>query len=126
MDIGAIEVLFTWQALMLAVIVTGCTYGVKALLDVVAGGTEKRKKNVFLTRLLLPAVPVVLGALGGAFIPIQPQVLIDYATERGVDLWAVGAPWGFVIGIFSDYLYSKIFKRIVKLPAPGEKANGTG
>jgi hypothetical protein len=123
MDFGALEILFTWQTLFLAAIIAVCTTGLKTLIDMVAGGTVKRKKNAFLTRFLLPAIPLILGAVAGAFIPIQPETLLSYASERHVPVWAVGAPWGFIVGIFADYLYSKILKRI---KPPAKPAESTG
>ena len=102
---GALEIFISWQAIALAVIVVTVTGGVKKLVDTVWSG---RKDNRIATRLVLPSVPLVLATLGGIFIPMYPEALVEYAESHDGNEWILYGAWGFVAaGVAGDYLYSK-------------------
>jgi hypothetical protein len=118
-----LDILYAWQSALLAVVIVGITQGVKAgieayLLIKNAGttktGRELRKEISVLDRAILPLVPLVSGALIGAFVPMRPEVLVQYVNEHGGGSRLAFAMWGAAIGQFSDYLYQR-FKRM--LPA---------
>lgn len=118
-----LDILYAWQSALLAVVIVGLTQAVKAgieayLLIKNAGttktGKELRGEVAVIDRAVLPLVPLVSGALMGAFVPVRPEVLVQYVTEHGGGSRLAYAMWGAAIGQFSDYLYQR-FKRM--LPA---------
>lgn len=118
-----LDILYAWQSALLAVVIVGLTQGVKAGIEAYlvlknAGttktGRELRKEISVLDRAILPLVPLVSGALMGAFVPVRPEVLVQYVNEHGGGSRLAYAMWGAAIGQFSDYLYQR-FKRM--LPA---------
>jgi len=111
MDLGPLEVLYCWQSCLLAVGVASSTHGVKALLDVLVGGKAARKKRIVINRLVLPATPIVLGAVGAVVVPLHPEALIAYASLHGlvgVKLMLVNAGYGAAVGQFADYMWHRI------------------
>lgn len=107
---GPLDIFIGWQPLLIAAVVYMLTQLVKSILNAAMGGKEKRQQNRIVTRIVLPALPPLLGALA-AFIPAHPQSLVDYIASNELS-WEVGqlifAAWGATCGQFSDYLYSKI------------------
>lgn len=111
MDLGPLEVLYCWQSALLAVGVATTTQGVKNALDVFVGGKQVRKKKLIITKLILPATPVLLGALGAVFIPLHPEALTAYMAAReltGLKASIALAAYGGAVGQFSDYLYARL------------------
>ena len=110
MDLGPLEVLYCWQSVLLAIGVATATHGVKRLFDVFAGGKEARKKKIIINRLILPATPILLGAIGAAVVPILPEALIAYSTLHGLvgfKLVLVNAGYGAAVGQFADYVWHR-------------------
>lgn len=103
-------------ALGLAIVVYMATQLVKTIVDTAMGkdddGVPKRKKNVWLNRLVFPAVPVVLGILIAVFVPMRPTFLIDFVNEyvTGFSSTMVYGAYGAIVGQFSDYGYTKAKK----------------
>jgi hypothetical protein len=99
-----------WQALVIAAIASPVAQLVKKILDVTMT-KERRKGNKWISKVALPMVPIVIGAVAAAFIPVRPEALIEYVGEHAKDGWqqllAYGA-WGAACGQFADYLYSKL------------------
>ena len=115
--------LLSWQTLVLAMIIATGTSGLKTLIDVTAGGSENRKKNVVLTELVLPAIPAILGAAFGALLPLHPDPLISYVREHDHSMYMVGASYGFVVSLFSDWLYQRVKRRLKAMgEAPSQGA----
>ena len=102
----------------LGVVVYVITQFIKTVIDT-AMGKEKRKANVWLTRVVLPAIPPVIGCLLGAFVPLRPEPLIEFVGEHlaGFDQTLAYAAYGTVVGQFSDYIYSKAKAFMVDLKA---------
>jgi hypothetical protein len=74
-------------------------------------GREKRKEKLWLTRILLPALPPVIGFALAMFIPLRPESLTDFVSRAELTDWqarAVFGAWGAAVGQFADYLYSKL------------------
>lgn len=137
-----IEILYSWQALLVAITASGLTQLIKTIYDISKGrqvlkktstpppaptekpvgyrdsakpkpaaiGKEVRQSNVWLNRVVLPVIPIVIGALIGGFVPLRPEVLIEY-VEGHVDGWYTQAfvysIWGAACGQFADYTFSK-------------------
>jgi hypothetical protein len=111
-ELGPLSMLLSWQTLVLAMIIATTTSGLKTVVDVAAGGTEARRKNVVLTELVIPAIPGILGIGFGAFLPFHPDPLIAYIQEHEHSMRLVGASYGFVVSIFSDWLYQRVNRRL--------------
>jgi hypothetical protein len=118
-----LDIVYAWQSALLAVVIVGLTQGAKAGIEAylllknkgtTKTGKELRGEVAILDRAILPLVPLVSGALMGAFVPMRPEVLVQYVTEHGNGSRLAYAMWGAAIGQFSDYLYQR-FKRM--LPA---------
>jgi hypothetical protein len=104
-----VEQLATWQALIIGAMCWGFTQLVKTLVDIRIG-REKRKKNVFLNRIVFPGVPVITGALVATFVPLHPEAIEVY-LQKFDSIWetcSITIVWGGVVGMFSDYSFSKI------------------
>ncbi len=122
-----VEILYSWQALLVAITAAGLTQLIKTIYDIVVGqmaakraaaagtkpmkmGKAKRQSNPWLNRIVFPIVPIVLGALIGAFVPLRPEVLVEYVGAH-VEHWfwqhSVYALWGAACGQFADYVFSK-------------------
>jgi hypothetical protein len=109
-DFGPLSVLYCWQSVVLAVGVSTGTHGVKALVDFQLGGKGARKSQVFFQSIFLPATPIVLGALIGAFIPLWPEPLTAYIAANaltGIKAKLVLAGYGAAVGQFADYAWSR-------------------
>lgn len=120
---------YSWQALALAAVVSGLMQSVKAGIETHlerrsgtgASGRDLRQGNARLNDVVLPAAPLVLGAVVAAVVPVRPEALVEYASHQGGRAFLVYALWGAVVGQFSDYLYQR-FKKF--LPAtPGSRAS---
>lgn len=117
---GPLDVFLGWQALLTAVIAAMLMQLVKALIDLghapaggtgtkIADGREVRRQSRILTRVILPALPPLIGAALALVLPL-PESLAEYVASA--DPWwlalAARAAWGAACGQFSDYLYSKV------------------
>ena len=108
-ELGPLTLMYSWQALLCATACVGVTQLVKTLLDLTMG-KEKRKANKWITRLVLPLTPILVGAIYAALVPLRPEALVEYAAEHINDGWQyVGyAGWGAACGQFSTMLHSKL------------------
>ena len=112
-----LEILYSWQSLVLAIVIAGITqsvkHGVDTYLESRQGdtpnkktGREIRQQNSLVNNTLLPLFPLVLGSLFGVFLPIQPEPLVLYvATHHSSS--AVYAMWGASVGQFADYIFQR-------------------
>jgi hypothetical protein len=125
---GPIEILYCWQALLIAVAATGITQLVKTILDVTWGarhptstpsmsdakklGEELRKRSIIVNRFILPMTPILVGALLAIVIPAQPDVLIQYVRDNGHEnswkVYMIYALWGGACGQFSSYGFDRV------------------
>jgi hypothetical protein len=106
----------------LGVLIYMFTQAIKTITDVAMGkdaeGIPKRKKNVWLNRVVFPAIGPVIGALLGAFVPMRPPLLISFVEEflsAGTLTTLLYAGYGAVVGQFSKSLYmdaKKFFSEI--------------
>jgi hypothetical protein len=113
-DLGPIAILYNWQSVVMAASVAVLTSIAKRALDIAIGGEEKRKQHPWLSGIALPLVPLLLGALFGAFIPIHPDALDNYVDAYSVKHaaahlrpWLVFSAWGAAVGVFADYIYQR-------------------
>jgi hypothetical protein len=108
MDFGPIEIIYNWQAILLAVAVSAVVQGIKHTLNIAFGGKEKRKEVRWVTEVLLPLMPLFIGALGAILVPLHPDTLTTYITAHtNVKPWVAFGAWGAAVGQFSDYLYQR-------------------
>jgi hypothetical protein len=122
-----LELLYSWQALLIAIAATGITQLVKTVIDIAWGrkdvespstvkdakraGEILRKRNLIINRLVLPMTPIWTGALMAALIPIRPEAIITYITEQNIEgagRLLVFAAWGAACGQFADYGFNKV------------------
>lgn len=119
MELGPLEILYSWQSVLLAIVITTLTQGAKALIDVKFGGTYSRRRSKVIGRLVLPAIPLVFGALLGMLVPLRPDVLTTYIATHQSYALAIGACYGVSVGQFADYLYQRLMdKKTPPPPAP--------
>lgn len=122
-----LDLLYSWQAVLIAIAATGVTQLIKTVLDVVWGhkdaqptptvkdakkvGEARRKRSLIVNRLVLPMAPIWTGALMASVIPIRPEALVEYITAQHIEGWGrilVFAAWGAACGQFADYGFSKV------------------
>jgi hypothetical protein len=139
--VGPLEILFSWQALLVVSGAVGLTQLVKTVYDVRMGqaspidtptlrtaakvGKALRKGNVWMDRFVLPMCPIVFGACLAMLIPARPDPVVDYvkAHEIGKSSMLIYAAWGAVCGQFADYLFAKV-KTALKGFLPGGGDSG--
>jgi len=111
--LGPLSILVELPTYVAAVVIYVVTHAIKVAIDLAHGSTAKRKLNPWMSQLLLPTVPLVLGFLYGAFVPFRPSALEEYvAAHEGASTLIVGGVFGIVVGQFSDYIYTRISKGI--------------
>jgi hypothetical protein len=122
-----LELLYSWQALLIAIAATGITQLVKTVIDIAWGrkdvespstvkdakraGEILRKRNLIINRLVLPMTPIWTGALMAVLVPIRPEAIITYITEQNIEgagRLLVFAAWGAACGQFADYGFNKV------------------
>lgn len=110
-----IDILYSWQAILCAVACVGITEAIKTAIDVRIGSAA-RKRSAILSRLVLPMLPIWVGALYAVAIPMHPEALGAYLEAQGVEGWArlvsLGA-WGAACGQFSTWIYDRA-ERLIK------------
>lgn len=109
-DLGPLSVLYCWQGAILALLIVTGTHGVKAVIDYRLGGKDERKKMLFVQSLILPATPIVLGALLAMILPLWPDLLVEYLKTHAILGWKaklVYAGYGAAVGQFSDYAWGR-------------------
>lgn len=107
---GPLELLYGWQALLCASACIGLTKLIKAIIDL-SLSKEKRRANPWLNALVLPMVPVVLGAIYAVAIPLRPEVLLAYTKSQELEgflLYLAYAGWGAACGQFATTLHGKL------------------
>ena len=98
---GPLALFYSLESILLALSVAGLTQIVK--------GTIPRGPKV--DRIVLPMIPILLGAVLAVVVPIRPTVLVAWAGVHKHG-WTVYALWGIAIGQFADYLYQRV-KRVL-------------
>lgn len=106
---GPLELLYSGPSLLCSVAVVGVVRLVTAIIDVRIG-VERRKANRILSKVVLPAVTVVLGGLYACLVPFRPDVLTVYVIEHAPNLWGYLAffSWGGACGQFAQTLYDRV------------------
>lgn len=141
-----IEVLYSWQALLVACIATAMTQLTKVIIDVVRGhlhvtptptvrdaakvgkGLRESKEeliNRVLNRVVIPGLPVLYGTVCALLVPARPEVIMEYTTTHhvvGVGAQAIFGAWGAACGQFADYLFAKAKGAMEVFMRPGSKS----
>jgi hypothetical protein len=124
---GPLELLYSWQALLISIAATGFTQLLKTVIDIVFGqrdatptptmkdaqavGAKLRREMLILNRLVLPMAPIFFGFIMAMVVPMRPEMLLTYVTTEhieGVGRYLVFGAWGAACGQFADYGYSKV------------------
>lgn len=124
-DLGPLSIFLCWQSGVLALLIAILTHGVKALIDYKLGGKDARQERMFFNSLVLPATPILLGAVAGMFIPLWPDVLGDYLKAHALVGWhakMVLAAYGAVVGQFSSYVWDRYSSIAEGMKAKAEAA----
>lgn len=114
--LGPLEVIYSWQSLLMSVIVYATTRSAKGSVYLLAGGDPR--KNLWVKHAVLPVLPLAIGSLVCMVIPMRPPLIEEYAAASG-SAWAVYAAFGACIGQFADYLHQRI-EGILKLKSPSD------
>lgn len=108
-ELGPLSMMYSWQSLLCATAAVSMTTLLKRILDA-SMGDKKRKSNKWITQVLLPSIPVLIGALYAMLIPLRPEALMAYA-DLHLDSWyweLLGyGGWGAACGQFSSFLHGK-------------------
>lgn len=122
---GPLELIYSWQALLVAMCASGTTQFFKTIVDVLRGvkedddgtlstweylGRQARKDTIVLNRIVFPTMVVLLGAAWAMVIPARPEVLHTYIAEYKLnwhETYVVYGAWGAFCGQFADYLFTK-------------------
>ncbi len=93
----ALEMFLSWQALVLAVITVTLTAGAKAVFGF---AWKDWKTSRVASKLVVPALPLVIGFAAGVLVPLRPEAVVEYVAASTSGFWvhvAYGS-WGFVTG----------------------------
>lgn len=103
-----LDLLYGAPAVLAAATVIGVTKLITAILDATMG-VEKRKANHVLSKVVLPATVVALGAVYGMLVPYRPESLVTFAesSDHGAWVYLAFAAWGGAVGQFSSYIYDR-------------------
>jgi hypothetical protein len=107
-----LDLIYSWQTLLIAALVVLMTQGLKHCIDVALGlehpsspmararsGADLRKQRPVLSHFVLPALPLLLGAFLGAASPW---------SEHDLPGSWLGARWGLLCGVLGDYAYAHV------------------
>lgn len=144
-----LDILYCWQAVLVACAATGMTQLVKVIIDVARGhynaaptptfkdkaaiGKELRKGDAVLNRIVFPALPILFGVLCAIVVPARPDSITEFITAKaitGTGAMLIYASWGGACGQFADYIFSKVKSVMEALaarprrstPPPGDDA----
>lgn len=104
-----LDLMYSWQALLCAAACVGVTKLVKTILDITMG-EKKRKSNKWVSKVVLPVTPIVVGSVYAAAVPLRPEVLSEYVSANltGAWVWLGYAAWGAACGQFSNFGYDRL------------------
>lgn len=125
-----------WQSILLCIVVYMLTQLVVVVIDIrLAGakgkasivrkiGMERRKEDPWLSLVVLPALPPIIGFLIAVNIPLRPELIISYVethvTSYGFMIYGF---WGAVCGQLSSSAYDKVRDIISGFAAGGRHGN---
>jgi hypothetical protein len=129
-DLGPLNVFICWQTILFSIGISLISGGIKSTIDYFIGksylkeeldgnetevsvGKEIRKSSRFLTRVLMPSVPLLIGAILALFVPLIPDLLVAYikTVKNG---WLVLMFYGATCGVVADYVYNHYKKNFLK------------
>lgn len=102
-----LEMFISWQSIVLAAIVVTVTGGLKTVLCMVWKGAKQTRLG---SKVVIPAIPLVLAAVVGAVVPLRPEVVVEYVAEHtsGGGSTLAYAAWGLVsAGVFGAWLFDR-------------------
>lgn len=121
-----LSIVYSWQALLIALTASALTQFVKRCVDILIGiqdnndgtlslleraGAELRKDSVVIQGIVMPALPLLFGAVAAIILPVRPEVLMEYAAKYVHDqnqVYLIYAAWGAACGQFCDYVFTKV------------------
>lgn len=108
------ELLYSWQAILCAVSCVALSGLVKRSVDARIGA-EARRANAFLSDVVIPTIPLCVGAAYAIVVPMHPEVLTAYIADHelvGFSRIVSLASWGAACGQFSAWIYDRTEKWI--------------
>jgi hypothetical protein len=123
-----------WQALLVALVASAFTELTKRVINILLAvkddsdgrltmleriGDEIRRETVFINTILMPALPLLFGALGAWALP-HPEEMIEYMKAHALPSWkmhAAYAVWGAICGLFSGWLFDRLRTTIMAVAA---------
>lgn len=106
MDLGPLEVFLCWESVALSAGVHVGTRAIKSALLLLA---KTPKAEAWIKHVILPCVPLFLGAFAAMVLPIHPVWLTDYIEREEItDTLGLFFCYGGMIGTFADYIHQRI------------------
>lgn len=122
-----LDLVYSWQALLVAVVANALTQLVKTLIDIYRGhaaesptptvkdmvrvGAGLRRSSLIINRVVVPGLSLVFGALTAMIIPVRPEALIAYCAAQSVSTTgslAIFGAWGAACGQFASYTFDRV------------------
>lgn len=106
-----LEILYCWQALLVALTAAGLVRFFKAIDDIAP--TKWRQTYPWMGTLVFPVLTILIAAGLAMIIPLRPDILNDYVDNKipeeswGLRLTAYGM-WGGACGQFASYVYDRV------------------
>ena len=124
---GPLDLFYSWQACVIAVLASGTVQVLKRSTDILRGlkvdadgdgkvdmweaiGRELRRDALFWNKLVLPSAVVLAGAFWAAVLPVRPEYLFEYAEAHapGWRATAVFAGWGAACGQLASSIFTHV------------------
>lgn len=124
-----LEIFICWQAGLVALSAYFFTELTKRMINVLLAvkddnddqltvleriGDELRRDTVFINTLLLPACPLVFGAIAAYALP-HPELMLNYMKLHTLPFWKQHVSygvWGLICGGGSSYFYDRVRQTI--------------
>lgn len=137
-----LDLIYSWQALLVAGVGVAAAQLVKTSVDIVWGhvdvakngggthgpmvkiqvGKKRRQSNPWVTRVFVPAIPLLACAVFVTLIPVHPPVLDLYIEAMdhkhhmpGWQQSGLVMSWGTLCGQFSSYIFDRTKETIVEV-----------
>ena len=106
MNLGPLNVFFCWESVALAAGVHVCTRAIKSALFLVF---KEPRQQLWVKHVVMPVVPLLLGACAAVIFPLHPAWLTDYMEQEEItQSYALFFCYGGMIGVFADYIHQRI------------------
>lgn len=105
-DLGPLEVFLCWESVALS---AGVHVGTRAAKSALLLLVKSPKVEAWVRHVLLPCIPLLLGAVAAVVLDLYPAWLADYVIREKVeDPRVMFFCYGGMIGVFADYIHSRV------------------